>query len=129
MQELQREHFVDLEGVVPVALEVSPHHAFESTAVEVRPGKGPRVEQHFTDVGGESIPVPNPEMAELVPAQDETIQMKWREEVVDPGQPLRHPVVVGVFCFESELEEAPGGHCGEVPRVSIQAAVGPDSPK
>lgn len=44
MQELQGHHFVDLGGVVPISLEVASHHGLESRAVEVRPGKGSRVE-------------------------------------------------------------------------------------
>ncbi len=68
MQEFQREHFVDLEGVVPVALEVSPHHGLKSVPFEVRPRKRPRVEQHLSNVLGEGIAIPNSKMVELVPA-------------------------------------------------------------
>src|SRR5438309_2338358 len=68
-------------------------------------------------------------MAKLMPAEEEAFEVERREKMIDPGHPLRHPVIVGVFRLERELEETPGGHRGEMPRVSIQAAVGADSPK
>src|SRR2546426_6586370 len=49
--------------------------------------------------------------------------------MIDPGQPLGHPVVVGVFRLEQEFEEAAGGCGGETPRVTGKAAVGPDPPE
>jgi len=110
MQELQRQHFVDFAGIVPVAFEVAPHHGFEAFPFEVWPGQRPRVEQHFPNVLGEGIPIPDAEMAELVPPEEEAFDVDGREQMIDPGHPLGHPVVVSVFRFERELEKTPGDH-------------------
>ena len=105
MQELQRQHLVDLRGVVPVSFEMSSHHRFKPVRFEVRPGERPRVEQHLLNILGEGIPVPDAEMVELVPAKEEPFEAEEREEMIDPGYPLGHTVIIGVFRFDCELEE------------------------
>jgi len=57
---------VDLGGVVPVTLEVTPNHLFQPLSSNIRPAKTARVEQHFLNVPSEHIPVPDPEMEDLV---------------------------------------------------------------
>src|SRR4029077_11607880 len=39
----------------------------------------------------------------LVPADKQSFEVKRRQGMVDPGQPLRHAIVIGVFCFKREL--------------------------
>src|SRR2546428_1240498 len=68
-------------------------------------------------------------MVELVPPEEEAFEAEEPEEMIDPGHPLGHPGVVGVFRFEQELEETSGGRRGETSLASGEAAVGPDSPK
>jgi hypothetical protein len=42
-------------------------------------------------------------MMELVPAEEQSFEVKWRKCVVEPPQPWGHAIIVGVFCFKSEL--------------------------
>src|SRR5438132_12838526 len=112
---------MDLGGVVPVSLEVTLYHGLEPGPFEIRPGKSARVQEHFPNVPGEDIPVPDPEMVELVPPEEETFEVEEREEMIDPCQPLGHPGVVSVFRLEQELEETPGRCRGETSRASAKA--------
>src|SRR5438034_366509 len=47
--------------------------------------------------------------------------------MIDAGQPRRHPIVVGVFCFAQELKKAVRGRRSETPPASAQSAVRPNS--
>ena len=74
VKEFQRQHLVDLGGVVPVSIEMAPHHGFEPIPFEIWPGKCPWVEQHLANVLGQDVPVPHTIMGELVPAQEEPFE-------------------------------------------------------
>ena len=74
MDELQRQHFMNFAGVVPVSLEMTSHHAFKRFPLQVRPGEGPRIQQDFAKVLGEAVPIPNPEMVELVSAKEQPLE-------------------------------------------------------
>src|SRR5947207_7235075 len=39
----------------------------------------------------------------LMPANKQFFEVKWCKRMVEPGQPLRHAIVIGVFCFKGEL--------------------------
>ena len=67
MQEFEGQHCMDLTGVVAVSLEVSCNNSLEPARFEIWPGKSARVQKHFANIRGESVPVPDPEMVELVP--------------------------------------------------------------
>ena len=79
MQEFQGKHGMNFGGVIPVSLEMTPNHGFNSVLIEVRPRKCPRVEQHFLNVPGEGIPIPNTKMVELVPPKKKAFEMQPRE--------------------------------------------------
>src|SRR5207245_2171024 len=85
VQEFQGQHLVDLVGVVPVSLEVASHHGLELVSVEIRSGKSARVQEHFPNVAGERIPVPDPKMIELVPPEEEAFEAEGGKEMVDPS--------------------------------------------
>src|SRR2546428_11631311 len=97
MQEFEGQDLVDLGGVVPVSLEVSLNHSLEPARFEIRPGKSAWVQKHFTNVPGEGVPVPDPEMVELVPPEEQALEAEAGEQMIDPGYPLGHTGVVGVF--------------------------------
>ena len=63
------------------------------------------IQQHFPDILREAIPVPNSEMKDLVPAEKQTFQVESRQGMVDPGYPLWHPHVIGVFRFEQKFQQ------------------------
>ena len=105
MQVFQGQDRVDFGGVVPVSPEVPPHHCLEPVRFKVRPGERSWVQQHFLNVPGKSVPVPDAEMEQFVPSKEEAFEAKRGEHVIDSSQPLRHPVIVRVFGFEEELKK------------------------
>ncbi len=104
MDEFQRQYLMDFGGVVPVSFDVTSHHRFEGIPLEVRPGKSSWVEQHFANVLGKEIPVPDPEMGKFVSAEKQSLQVERREDMVDAGCPLGHTVVVYVFRLDCEVD-------------------------
>ena len=68
MDEFESQRFVDLVGVVPVALQVSCNDFLQPLSFNIRPAKTARIKQHFPDISRERIPVPEPEMKDLVPS-------------------------------------------------------------
>jgi len=65
---------MDLGGVVPVSIEVSPNNVLEHSGCEIRPRKRARIKEHFTNVRGESVLVPDTEMVKLVAPQEEAFK-------------------------------------------------------
>ncbi len=60
------------------------HDGFDSVRFQVRTGKGSPVEEHFSDVSREGVPVPNAIMTQLVPAKEKAFQSQRRKKVVNP---------------------------------------------
>ena len=60
---------MDFRSVIPIALNMSFHNGSDRGGDEVWPGKSPPIEEHFANVVGQSIPVPDPEMTKLVSAE------------------------------------------------------------
>ncbi len=100
---------MDLGGVVPVSPEVPLNHIFERTPYNIRPGESSGIEEHFTNVLGECIPIPDAEAVELVPAKEEAFETQRREEMIDRSNPLGHADVIGVFRLEGKLKESSVG--------------------
>src|SRR5450432_3336540 len=73
--QFQRQQTMDLGRVVGLALDVLLHHGFQDRWLDIRTGECPRIKQHLLNVWGESVAIPNPVMAELVPAQKKTLKM------------------------------------------------------
>src|SRR6266702_3652510 len=93
-------------SVVSIAFRMSPNDSFKHVPFEVWSGKSPRVEQNSPDVFGQDIPVPHPKMGKLMPAEKDSFEMKWRKQVINASQQLRHAGVIGIFRFKRELEPA-----------------------
>ena len=55
--------------------------------------------------------------------------MQEREAMIEARDPLRHPVVVGIFSFEQELEHGARGHSGRRSAISAEAAIRPNASK
>ena len=108
VNDFQGQQFVDLGRVVPISFEMALYHGLDPFSFDIRPGKTARVEQHFPNVSSEGIPVPDPEMEDLVPSEEETFEAQRRENMVHAGHPLGHSHVVGVFRLEQKLEQSPG---------------------
>ena len=105
MQEFQGQHLVDLGGVVPVSLEVSRNYGLEPPRFEIRPRQSASVQKHLTNIWSEGVPVPDPEVVELMPSEEQALEAEDGEEMIGSGYPLGHPGVIGVFRLEQELEE------------------------
>jgi len=74
---------MDLSSVVPVSSEVVPHHGLDPRPFEVRSGKRPWVEQYLPYVLREGIPVPDPEVKQLVPAEKTAFDVERRKQTID----------------------------------------------
>ena len=125
----QGQQFMNLEGIVPAAFEMTPYYGFYALGVQVRPGKGPRVKQHFANIFGKGIPVPYPEMIVLMPAKEEPFQAEGRKEMIDSCHPLRHTVVVGIFGLHGKKVELAEGRSREITRAATEAEIGQGTPE
>src|ERR1039458_5025468 len=76
---------------------------FDALPLQVRTGKRARIEQHLLDVICQTVAVPDAVVVHLVSPQEETLQLQRRERMIEPGEPLRHSVVIGVLGLECEL--------------------------
>ena len=103
MDEFQGQYLVNLRGVVPVAFEMALDHPFERRWLDVWPGKASPIEQHLPNVVRQNVPVPDTEMVEFVPTEEQAFQGQ-RRKMIEPGHPLGHTVVGRVFRLERELE-------------------------
>ena len=108
MNQFQSQHLVEFGGVVSIALEMTSDDSLQPFTLDVGPGKSLRVKERVLKISGEGIPVPDPEMERLVPAQKELFGSDGRDRVVQPRQPLWHAHVIGVFGFEQELKQPVG---------------------
>src|SRR5205823_13479785 len=62
------------------------------------------------------IPIPQPEMKEFVPSEKQPLEMKPAQTTIELDEPLRHPVVVGMFSLAHELDPAATRRC---PRTAV----------
>jgi hypothetical protein len=129
MQQLQREYPVDFVGIVPISFEVTLYHGFKRISFEVRPGKSARVKEHFLNVFGEPVPVPDPKMVILVPAEEKALEMERRHKMIDLGRPLRHPVVIGVFGLKREIVVTAKHGAGKLFAAACESHVCPYVPQ
>lgn len=126
MYQLQRQDFMNRGGVVPVPFEVPAHDAFETAPLKIRPGERAGVQQHFLYILGKSIAVPDPEMVELVAAEEEPFRMERRKQVIDSRHPLGHAMVIGILRLERELEQAAGDFSPQASGIPAVPTIGPD---
>jgi len=127
MQELQGQHLVDLSGVIPITFEVASHRRLDRVSFEIRSAKGSRIQEDILNVPREGIPVPDPEMVEFVPPEEEAFEAKGMKKVVDTRQALRHPVVIGILGLARKLREAVRDRRPQAPSAATKAAVGRNS--
>ena len=67
---------MDLSRIVSIALQVSVYNVSDRFRVDIRARQGSLVEQHFADVVGKFVAIPDPEMKHLVTAQPDALQVK-----------------------------------------------------
>jgi len=76
---------MDLCGVVSITLEVPLDDFLEDFSLDIRPAKTARIEQHFANIPGKSISVPNAEMENLVPAEEKSFEVQGRQDMINSG--------------------------------------------
>ena len=105
----QSQNLVDGSSVVEASCEMALHDSFDLLSIQVRSRKRAWIQQHFPNVPGEGIPIPHPKMIKLVPAEEKSLEVEQRKQMIASGHPLRHAVVVGVLRLDSEFEETSHG--------------------
>lgn len=95
--DFQRQHLVDFAGVVTDTREMIAHESLNHTPLKIWSGESPGIEKHFSNVPGKRIAIPDAEMFELVPAEEQSLKPKRRKPMIHPSQPLGHTMVVGIF--------------------------------
>src|SRR6185437_12763503 len=114
---------MEFSGVVAGSLNVVPNHCLNASALNIRAGKRAPIEQHFLEVSGQSIPIPDTEVEGLVPAKKKPMGAQRRDRVVHACEPLRHPHVIGVFRFEEKFEARTRDHLGNSALSSAESPV------
>jgi hypothetical protein len=120
----QREQSVDFGRVIPISFDMTFHYRSNRFRFYIWPRKGPRIEQHFSDVVCQLVAIPHSEMENLVPPEPDALQVEWSKQVVHLSDPLWHPVIVGIFSLEQELKQASSEYAIEPANATIGAQFG-----
>lgn len=103
LDEFERQNLVNLKCVVSIAPDMSFEHALQTVRAKVRPAARGRIEKRFLQPFRELISIPDAKVMEFVPADEQPFEMKWCKGMVKPGKPLRHAIIIGIFCLKGEL--------------------------
>src|SRR5438876_3690957 len=103
LDEFERQNLVNLKCVVSIAPDMSFEHALQTVRAKVRPAARDRIEKRFLQPFRELISIPDAKVMEFVPADEQPFEMKWCKGMVKPGKPLRHAIIIGIFCLKGEL--------------------------
>jgi hypothetical protein len=76
LYELQRQQFINLGRVIPVAFEVALHHFLNFLGIQARARQRLWIEQHFSHVFSEPIAIPDTKVVELLSPEKKTLEMK-----------------------------------------------------
>ena len=107
VQEFQRQHVVDLIGIVPISPQMALHYGFEFVPLDVRTGKSARIQEHLAYVTGQGVSIPDSVMIKLVSPEEEPFEMEGGQEIVYLRQPLGHSVIVRVFGLTDKFKKLP----------------------
>jgi hypothetical protein len=117
---------VDRGGVVPIPFDMTSHNRFETIPFKVWARDCTGIQQHLLYILGKRIPVPDPEVFELVAAEEEPLKSERCDQVIDLRHPLRHAIVVRILCFERKLEKFAGEFTGQASVVPCKTAISPE---
>ena len=78
-------------------------YLFQRVCTKVRSLQRERIKQHLLQVGRHFVAVPNTEVSDFVPPQEQLFEPQRSKDVIESCQPLRHSVIVGIFRLKSEL--------------------------
>jgi hypothetical protein len=83
VENLGRQQLVDRRRVVSLSPRMPGHDGLKHRSFEIGPGERSRIEKHLPDIVGKRIPVPDPEMQKLVPAEKKSLRMQRGEKSID----------------------------------------------
>lgn len=75
------------------------------------------VDQHLPNIPSEGFPVPDPEIEDFVPPEEEMFEAQRLETMVQAGHPLGH---VCVFCLRPPRSGGTPGGSGSATAISIR---------
>src|SRR5262249_8696170 len=94
---------MDFARVIARAGEVLPEFLFDVCAAENWRAQGPRIKQTLLYVVRQLLRVKETEMMKLMPAEEQSLQPRFRASFVQLREPLRHGVIIGVLSPESKF--------------------------
>ena len=71
LDELQHKDLVYLTRIIPIAINMTFDYLFHSVCAKVRPLQRDRIKQHLLQVGRQFVAVPNTEVGDFVPTQEQ----------------------------------------------------------
>jgi hypothetical protein len=123
VDEFESQQLMDGGCIIEASAKMPLHDMLNGFSLEIRTGKGSRVEKDLSNVLRELVAIPHAVMRELVSAKEKALEVEGLKHVINPSYPLGHPVVIGVLCLESELEEPTDGRRPESPQASSEATI------
>src|SRR6266478_1285495 len=95
----------------------------QTVPFNIGPAQTQRVKQHFPNVSSESIAVPGSEMENLVPSEEQPLELEGGNGMIYLGHPLRHSHVIRILRLKLEFEDTAVGHPRKAPQLSPHSAV------
>lgn len=91
---------MDLGGVVAITVKMPAHYGLDPFAFDIGPRETAWIEQDLPNVRGKGISIPDSEMEDLVPPEEETFEAERRKSWARAGGPLGHSHIEGVLRLE-----------------------------
>ena len=103
LDELQRQNLVYLTRIIPTAIKMAFKYLLHRVRTKVRPLQRERIKQYLLQVVRQLIAVPDAEVSDFVPPKKQLFEPQRGKDVIEPCQPLRHPINIRILCFKGEL--------------------------
>ena len=103
LDKLQHKDLVYLTRIIPIAIKMAFEYLFQGVRTKVRSLQREGVKQYLLQVVRQLVAVPDPEVSDFVPPKEQLFDVKRCKDAIEPCQPLRHPVIIGILRFKSEL--------------------------
>ena len=78
-------------------------HLDQTRGLQIGSAECALVEENFSKIISESVPVINPKVMDLVSPEEQSLRSESAENMVDPSQPLGHARVIRVLRLEREF--------------------------
>jgi hypothetical protein len=84
---------------------MTPNDGLKPLSINIWSRQATGIQQHFLDISGEGISIPNAEMENFMSSQKQVFEVQGRKSMVNAGNPLRHSHVIRVLRFELKFEQ------------------------